>query len=303
MSDTDVTKSHYDNMAIQEDERLVHHPLEYAMTLDTIERRLDLSSGRIGTAGSSSPLEIADIGGATGTYAFALADRGCLVHLRDLSPRLLAIASQKQAERASRRADAADGEKNGSGVLASIGEGNALSARSLFPEDDEGSFDAVLLLGPLYHLLAEDERARAIRNALALLKPATGVCFAAFVSKNAHLRDIALRDPARLVRERDFYTQYTKTGIYVRRGEKNVESYHATLAEIEPLVEKAGGNVLEIVGTEGLLGGGLDKQLVGADREVLKAWVDVMREAGRQTQNLGNADHWLVVIRKNVEES
>ena len=29
----------------------------------------------------------------------------------------------------------------------------------------DGSFDAVLLLGPLYHLLAEEERRRAIREA------------------------------------------------------------------------------------------------------------------------------------------
>ncbi|KLO14160.1 hypothetical protein SCHPADRAFT_903471 [Schizopora paradoxa] len=201
------------------------------------------------------------------------------------------------------RTETADGEKKRSGVLTSIREGNALDARSLFPESFEGTFDAVLLLGPLYHLVAEDERARAIQNALALLKSETGILFAAFVSKNAHLRDIAMRDPARLVREREFYERYLKTGIYVRRGERNAESYHASLAEIVPLVEKAGGSVLEIVGTEGILGGGLDKQLVGVDRDVLKSWLDVMKEAGRQEHNLGNADHWLVVIKKSAGKS
>lgn len=305
MSDTNITKALYDGMAIQEDERLNFHPLELAMTLDTIERHLHLHRGPSGTsslADSPVPLKIADIGGATGTYAFALADRGCLVHLRDLSPGLLAIASRKQTERLSQqRTDTADGEKNDDGILASIGEGNVLDARSLFPESYEGLFDAALLLGPLYHLLAEDERARAIQNALALLKPTTGILFAAFVSRNAHLRDIAMRDPSRLVREHDFYARYLKTGIYVRRGERNAESYHASLAEIAPLVEKAGGSVLEIVGTEGILGGGLDKQLVGVDREVLSSWLDVMREAGRQELNLGNADHWLVVIKENLE--
>ncbi len=193
MSEASVTKALYDSMAIQENERLNFHPLEYAMTLDTIERHLDFRRRIWSTSNSSlagSPLKIADIGGATGTYAFALADRGCLVHLRDLSPGLLEIASQKQTERLSQRVDAADGEKNGGGILASIGGGNALDARSLFPVSEEGSFDATLLLGPL--LLAEDERARAIQNALALLKPATGILFAAFVSRNAHLREIPL---------------------------------------------------------------------------------------------------------------
>ena len=86
------------------------------------------------------------------------------------------------------------------------------------------------------------------------------------------------------------------------RGERNAESYHATLAEIAPLVEKAGGSIIEIVGTEGILGGDLDKQLVGADDTVFDSWLDVMRQAGRQEHNLGNADHWLVVIRKSIDQ-
>ena len=238
-----------------------------------------ISSGDI----SSQYLKLADIGGATGTYSFKLADHGHQVHLRDLSPRLIEIATAKQAQRSTNR-------------LASIAVGNAIDPL-LFPSSEAGSFDAVLLMGPLYHLIEEEERVAAIRNGLSLLKE-DGVLFAAFISQNAHLRDIAVRAPERLIQQREFYEMYLRTGKYVRRGEKSVESYHAKYDELRPLIEKAGGETVEVVGTEGILGGGLDNALIGASEELLNAWVLIMTDLGRRVENLGNADHWLVVVKK-----
>ena len=51
----------------------------------------------------------------------------------------------------------------------------------------DGSFDAVLLLGALYHLLAEEDRRRAIREAWRVLRPA-GLLFAAFITRYAVVR-------------------------------------------------------------------------------------------------------------------
>lgn len=311
MSDIQVTQALYDSIAESENQRLRLHPLEYYLTIDALAQYLPLMPDQSG-ADSGSLVEssgaltapglrrkIADIGGATGTYAFFLADRGEEVHLRDLSPGVLEIASAKNEER--RQSNKVTQEKGIHGALASIHVGNALDASSLFPSNETGTFDAVLLLGPLYHLIEEEERRTALQNALHLLKQ-SGVLFAAFVSRNAHLRDIASKDPGRLVREKEFYERYLKTGKYIRKGAKNVESYHATLSEISPLVQGAGGHVIEIIGTEGILGGGLDKGLVGANQDVIESWVNIVRELGRQRENLGNADHWLVVIQKSTTQ-
>ena len=46
----------------------------------------------------------------------------------------------------------------------------------------ESDFDAVLLMGPLYHLVLRDNRLKALREALARLKPG-GVVFSGLVSR------------------------------------------------------------------------------------------------------------------------
>lgn len=115
------------------------------------------------------PAVIFDIGGAAGVYAFPLAEQGYEVHLID--PVTLHL---EQA-----RARAA-----GSGIeLASIAQGDA--RRLVVPD---GSADAVLLFGPLYHLIDRADRLQALREARRILKP-SGVLLAAAVSRLASLID------------------------------------------------------------------------------------------------------------------
>src|SRR4029077_12818285 len=81
-----------------------------------------------------TPATIFDVGGAAGVYAFALAQQGYQVHLID--------PVELHLEQA--RSYAADSRIR----LASVARGDA---RNL--EVPSGSADAVLLLGPLYHLV------------------------------------------------------------------------------------------------------------------------------------------------------
>jgi ubiquinone/menaquinone biosynthesis C-methylase UbiE len=116
-----------------------------------------------------APAAIFDVGGAAGVYAFLLAKQGYQVHLIDPVPLHLEQA----------RAHAA-----ATGVaLTSIAPGDA---RRL--DIASGTADAVLLLGPLYHLVEHSDRLRALREALRILKP-HGVLFAAAVSRFASLLD------------------------------------------------------------------------------------------------------------------
>jgi len=115
------------------------------------------------------PAVIYDVGGAAGVYAFPLAERGYTVHLVD--------PVELHLEQARSRASA-------SGVaLASITLGDALLLGAL-----SQSADAVLLFGPLYHLIDRAERDEALREAFRILKPG-GVVFAAAVSRFASLID------------------------------------------------------------------------------------------------------------------
>ncbi|RYC79759.1 hypothetical protein BFJ63_vAg17355 [Fusarium oxysporum f. sp. narcissi] len=303
----------YAQQATNEDNRLLSHPMERELTLRAIQQTLEISG-----FAQSLPKRIVDIGGGTGRLAFRLADEGYHVDLIDLSPGLVHLAQTEQERRAAIGSQA---------LLKSINVGNALD-KPTFPEN---SYDAVLLLGPLYHLLYEPERIQAIENAIRIAKPQNGFIFCAFISREAHLRDLAMRDPARIVKQRDFYDQYVRTfpfqpddicpqihqesngtflrqlrdGRYQRFNETlgvNAQSFHATYDYIEKFFQSNfthSTDLLNIRSTEGILGGRLDQQLAQSSDEVMAAWADLMFENySTNAQHLGCADHLLVTLRK-----
>lgn len=184
----------YNKIADYENTRLATHPMERELTLRAIRQALGISS-----AAPTECKRIADIGGGPGKIAFDLADHGHHVDLIDLSPDLVLLAKAEQ----DRRSKGAENQA----LLSSINVGDALSDIRLTHD----SYDAVLLLGPLYHLLEENERIQAVENVLNLAKPCGGLIFCAFVTKGAHLRDVAMRNPERIVQQKDFYATYVSS--------------------------------------------------------------------------------------------
>ena len=135
-----------------------------------------------------------------GPYSFALASSGHEVTLVDLSAGLLSLARTRATLNASQNLP----------CPVRIVEGDALFLDKLFP-DETGVFDAVLLLGPLYHIMSSALREDAIREAWAMVKPG-GVLICAWVSRWAHYRDVATRDPTRLALKRELYDKHTADG-------------------------------------------------------------------------------------------
>jgi SAM-dependent methyltransferase len=128
-----------------------------------------------------TPARILDIGGAAGAYSLWLLDQGYEVRLIDALPLHAELAAQSLKLHSNRQ-------------LASATVGDA---RSL--EEADRSADAVLLMGPLYHLTERDDRLQAIREAHRILRPG-GFVFAAAISRFASLLDGLARnlidDPA-----------------------------------------------------------------------------------------------------------
>ena len=151
-------EAHY--LETRESERLsgAHGELEWLRTLEILARALP-----------PAPALIFDIGGAAGAYAFPLSERGYVVHL--IEPVDIHLEQAKA-------------RSTSSGIkLGSITKGDArrLTASS-------HSADAVLLLGPLYHLVERSDRLTALREARRILKP-RGVLIAAAISRFASLID------------------------------------------------------------------------------------------------------------------
>ncbi len=131
--------------------------LEFVRTLELLERFLP-----------AAPATVLDVGGGTGVYATVLCERGYVVHLIEPVASHVERASRIAAERA---------------LSLTVGAGDA---RELDASD--GTYDAVLMLGPLYHLVDREDRAKAWAEAVRVARPG-GVVVAAAISRFASLLD------------------------------------------------------------------------------------------------------------------
>jgi ubiquinone/menaquinone biosynthesis C-methylase UbiE len=151
MTDFEKVKSYYS--VIDEWGRLDDSggKLEFELTMSIITSHLPRNA------------DILDLGGGPGRYTIELARLGHSLHLADLSQSLLDVAKKKIAEFEIEN-------------VKSITQVNAVDL-SVYADS---SFDAVLLLGPLYHLTDETERHSCIKEVRRVLKE-NGVVFAAFI--------------------------------------------------------------------------------------------------------------------------
>lgn len=145
---------YYDATVQEEWHRLEASWLEFAITQHFIRARLPPGS------------RILDLGGGPGRYALALAKDGYSVDLVDLAPANVAFARQKAEE---------CGVRLG---FALVGDARAI------PLIESECYDGVLALGPLYHLIEREDRARCIEEVRRVLKPG-GFGFFAFISTYA----------------------------------------------------------------------------------------------------------------------
>jgi ubiquinone/menaquinone biosynthesis C-methylase UbiE/ribosomal protein S18 acetylase RimI-like enzyme len=129
--------------------------LEQARTRELLQRYLP-----------PPPAIIYDVGGGSGVYALWLAGLGYEVHLLDAMP--LHVEQARQASQAQPQH-----------LLASAQTGDA--RRLPWPA---ASADAVLLLGPLYHLTEREDRLAAWREAARVLRPGA-VTLAAAIARPA----------------------------------------------------------------------------------------------------------------------
>lgn len=139
--------------------------IEFARTKELLQRFLP-----------PPPAVVLDLGGGPGAYATWLADLGYRVHLVDSVP----LHVDQAAETA---------ERTRHPFTVEVGD-----ARRLQQEDS--SFDAALLLGPLYHLTERADRVQALAEAGRVVRSG-GVVAASAISRFASLFDGVLPPPRR----------------------------------------------------------------------------------------------------------
>ena len=243
-------------------------PVEHAITARHILKRV--------TPGSV----VADVGVGVGHYAELVARFGCTLQLIDISERFL-TATRDRLERA--------------GLGASIRGTHLASAVRLASLGDD-TCDAVLMLGPLYHLPTADARVHAVAEAARVLKPG-GQLFAAGINRLAYFRDLLRDDPSAIGARGQRHRSFMNDGILTPTIAPQIGWAHlTTVVEFRALF----GGLFREVALTGVEAFASERQveLMRLPAEEREKWLDFIEEVGVTAEGLAAADHFLFIGTK-----
>lgn len=173
----------------------------------------------------SPPASVLDVGGGPGAHARWLIKDGYTVHLIDPVPRHVDQATA-------------------TGASAELGDARALTAA-------DNTYDVVLLLGPLYHLLDREDRLQALAEARRVVRPG-GLVAAAAIGRYASLFEhtattwLGTKQPVR-----EAVADILRTGIHEPGRKGFTAAYFHTADELSEEMTAAGLTGARVIGIEG----------------------------------------------------
>lgn len=270
MTNFEKIKQYYNNF--DEKNRLINDnsgKLEFEMTMKILKGYVN------------KKCKILDLGGGAGVYSFPLANMGNEVTLADLSPKLIEEArKQKKLEK--------------SGNLISCDIENAID---LSYEND--TFDVVLLFGPLYHLLDEEEKKKCVSEVNRVLKK-DGFIFASFIpylSGSIAIIDRYFRHNEQV--NIDNLSKVFETGEFNNNSLSGFqEGYYSTLEEIEQLFSENNFEQLDMLSIRGI---GYEKEdcLYNLkDKEMFKKIINIIEKTSRKKEIISMCGHAMYIGKK-----
>ena len=261
-----VVQEFYDSQVSYEWDRIADKP-EFLLTCRMLDRYIKPGD------------KVLDIGGGPGRYSFYFAEKGCDVTLVDLSSENINFASKYATEQ---------------GLQVHAVCGDARKVTDLV----QGQFDHVLLMGPLYHLLEDLDRSRAVDAALQLLKTG-GVLFAAFISMSGGLvfglRDLpeAFADP----NEEKFLVPLVEGGNY--GGAAFTQAFFINQSEVVPFMNRFPLEKMHLFGQESVLAPNV-ANFMNQPPDVKEAMLDIAEKLIEKEEYLSWSEHLMYIGRMKI---
>ena len=283
----DLVGRHYDRICDLETSRLEKwSPVEYRITLRYLSRYLPDGS------------VVAEVGVGGGLYSEHLLRRGCTLHLVDVSRKLIEATVVRLREK---------------GLFSGVASVTHASATEMAFLAD-GTVDAVLCLGPLYHLSTLEQRQAAVAEARRVLKQG-GLLFAAGINRLGYLRemfrplDIAGMESLfremqglfrRELRERTFPSEYIATGRLDPKHAPPIGYAHMTTVDEFCQLFVNDFEELQLIGLESFTSPAPD-HLPNEPAEDQELWLDLVEITGATKEGMACSDHFLYIGRKRRE--
>lgn len=206
--------------------------------------------------------EVCDIGCGTGRYSIELLKKGYNVTLFDISQKELDIA-KSQIEQANLKAEGY--------ICEDASNLNVLKSET---------YDVVLLMGPMYHVLKKDERLNILGQAKRILKKG-GIILAAYLNSWGIIKS--------------GITEFSDTfsdikNVYAYFGEQSVKdnpgftsAYFSTPIKAVNEVKNSGFEVISYAGAESFISG-LEKEMIDLHNDKPEVYKNIMKAAAESCE-------------------
>lgn len=267
--ETEAIRKHYNTDPLKEWDRLQKRtPYEKYITIKMMNRYIKPGD------------TILDIGGGPGQYSVHYAKQGHAMTLLDLSDGNVRFAKKKARQY---------------GVKITALQGNALDLSRF----EDASFDAVFLMGPLYHLMEEESRLQAIREAKRVLKPG-GYLFSSFILMFGGVI-YGLRELPETILWPEEQPLYEVAARDEGLGFKAFTfAYMTTVRDAKQLLAAVPGlETVTVFGQESILAP-YRNILKRSPRKIRQAWFDYALRYCEKEDYLTHSEHLMIISRKNA---
>ena len=226
------------------------------------------------------PAVIYDIGGGYGEYAFWLTSLGYEVYLYDMAEENIRMSDDMARE---------------CGLI--LKESKVADARSI--DRPNCSADAILLFGPLYHIIEPEERMLCLKECYRLLKP-NGLLFTANITRySTMIKYVAEYEHRPYLDDEDFYNMIANTvdtGVHTKKP-MGLAYFH-TPEELKREIETAGFKGVDVRGVIGPCW--LIRNLDAAWEDMAKreTIMKVVRLLEKEESLMGLSTHFLSISRR-----